>query len=99
MINQRLTHQRLTHFQKFLEILEKLKNIDLKITEDRKSRIHIFLIIRRRNRNIETDQIVEILVEILVYEILGRFVKKHPCPDVLEIVKCQFMHQKISRKM
>ena len=57
MINQRLTHQRLTHFQKFLEILEKLKNIYLKITEDLKSRIHIFLIIRRRNRNIETDQI------------------------------------------
>ena len=57
MTHQRLTHQRLTHFQKFLEILEKLKNIDLKITEDRKSRIHIFLIIRRRNRNIETDQI------------------------------------------
>ena len=47
--------------------MEKLKNIYLKITEDLKSRIHIFLIIRRRNRNIETDQIVEILVEILVY--------------------------------
>ena len=50
-----MINQRLTHFQKFLEIVEKLKNIDLKITEDRKSRIHIFLIIRRRN--IETVQI------------------------------------------
>ena len=34
VINQRLTHQRLTHFLKFLEILKILKNIYLKITED-----------------------------------------------------------------
>ena len=52
-----VVNQRLTHFLKFLEILKILKNIYLKITEDLKSRIHIFLIIRRRNRNIETDQI------------------------------------------